>query len=188
MKKSKKPKLEYQKLVLIVLFIFLGLILLNSSLRKGANKKNLERDYEVLDFRCSNQDLTFSIVKMKYFGNRHDQVWKGLIYLAGDCPSSERYSVTIVEENKECDYLIPGNIYGGYSGKEIINDTEIMNEPLYWDWESFVTGNMVNEVYEKYDIPLNEIVQYQKIEEEGVTKDVLFSIINNYIDRFPHCY
>ena len=188
MVKLKKPKSWYQKWGLIVLFIFLGLILLNSFFGKSTNQKNLERDYEVLDFRCSNQDLTFSIVEMKSFGNRNDQVWSGLRYLAGDCPNSKEYSITILEENKECVYIISGNIYRGYAGKEIINDTEIMNELLYLDWEGFVTGNMVYEVYEKYDIPPHEIVQYQRIEEDGITKDIWFSIINHYIDRFPHCY
>jgi hypothetical protein len=191
MDKSKKQKSQYQKWGLIIFFIFLGFILVNSFFGKSTNQKNLERDYEVLDFRCisnQNQDLTFSIVEMKSFGNRNDQVWKGLKSLGRECPDSESYYIEIIEETRRCIYIIPGNIYGGYVGKEVINDTEIMKELLYLDWKGFVTGSMVDEVYKQYDIPFSEKIKYQKIDEEGITKRVLFSIINHHINRFPACY
>lgn len=174
--------------VVIVLLVFYSINYFSSG-----NRRILEEDYEVLFFDCMDSPpLTPSpMVEMKSLGDRTEQVWAGLIYLHGDCPNGETYHINIIEESKECAYIIDGSVIRGYIGGEI-NDTEIMDTLDYLFWENYVKEEQIKLSSGTADssIFLSSVDRgrYEKMNETGITPEILFDIIEyNIKDSSQYC-
>ncbi|MEK6934152.1 MAG: hypothetical protein AABW75_04740 [Nanoarchaeota archaeon] len=72
-----------------------------------------ENNYEVIyfDHVLENSSLEGGSITMKSFGNRENQVWKGLFALNRVYPNALTYHITLIEPTKECSYLIDGSEY-----------------------------------------------------------------------------
>ena len=181
------------KIILIIVGIVL-LVFYSMNYFSNGNRRILEEDYEVLFFDCMDSSSFIPpspMVEMKSLGDRTEQVWGGLIYLHGDCPNGESYYINIIEETQECGYIIEGSVIRGYISGEI-NDTEIKDTLDYKVWEDYVKKELIKISSGTADssVFLSSIdrARYEKINETGITPEILFDIIEyNIKDSRQYC-
>lgn len=199
--KRETKKSWYRRWWAITIFVIAGFVIINYLFLNSSFLE--EQGYKVLDFNCMEDYGNSPRVEMKSFGNRNEQVNKGLIYLHNECPEGNKYFVVIIEETKECSYLIDGEILRTYFialdsefwNKEYeINEIEIMDSGEYSLWENFVKKEQIKaEMYSSSKIgdPLNisyvDIENYENMNETGITASILHSIVNYNINKFENC-
>jgi hypothetical protein len=186
-----KKKEWYQEVWVIVLFIILILVVAWNYSGIFDNKEGSrlnEQGYEVLEigsYEFGEEETAY--VDMKSWGSRNDQVWAGLISLAISYPNANKYSVSIIEERRDCLYQINEVILSPYLGNDIpINVAKIKETISYLIW----SGHAKLE-YEKYinneESDLALASSYQRLMETGMDTSHLFSIIDYLSDDPSRC-
>ena len=188
-KKREIVKSWYKKwwgISLTIIGIYLIFSFIYGALNPG--KVFLEEDYEVDYFSCGVLEPPTAQVEMKSLGNREDQVRRGLIYLSMDCPDSTRYSISIIEPTRECNYFFNGEIirmwlseYNESLSQEQKETIENDLDFIYW---KFIAEKDYSDPNKRY----SELgYAYEDYLENGITKLTALSMVYYKINDQTNC-
>jgi hypothetical protein len=185
---------------IIGIFAIIGLIVVFNFLTSGGdNKENYleSHGYEILEEGIYNiGEENRAYIDMKSFGNRWDQIIRGIFYLEPLYPDVDGYAIKIIEEQADCLYVIPSVILKPYLASletetiltpvAIKNEEKIKNTINYLYWSSVVKLEYEKSLKgEAHDV--TSASHYERLLTTGLDTHHLAAMISFYIGDRSRC-
>lgn len=207
MAKPKKQKHWYARWWAILIYVLVGLFLIQFLFIDSDTKFLEDQNYEVIDYGYNDvaselglqATSDFAYVEMKAFGSREEQVKDGLIFLGNKYPDAPQYSVIIFSESEECRYSIDGDIYQAYlfalsnywstDNPILMNKTDIEDKMDYMVWVGFLkteltklaNGEETEKEYSSYEIG-KMLDEYDKLNNTQIDRETIYQIYKYHLN------
>jgi len=207
MAKSKKQKHWYARWWAILIYVFVGLFLIQFLFLDSDTQFLEDQNYEVLDYGYNDvaselglqATSDFAYVEMKAFGSREEQVEDGLIFLGNKYPNAPQYSVIVFSESEECRYSIDGDIYQAHlfalsnywstDNPILMNKTDIEDKMDYMVWVGFLKTELTKlaneeeteKEYSSYEIG-KMLDEYDKLNNTQIDRETIYQIYKYHLN------